>query len=402
LADPPRRRPPTQEVPPKAAPRPQTQTLVGTGVVRNTAPMPTTVESNKEALNGPTAPMKAAPPMSINDTVDEPTRAMAGTEGLPYSRNKFVAPDDPNARTTISRDRPPSVQTPAKAAFTAANPPRPSVTQRDMVAPAITQREMAAPVVTQQLAAMRELPTVIEHDAPLPSEAMDPPTGEIQKSKIWVATHKLPTELDPRLILVREPDSARSASFRVLRHRLQERGDPRTIAVTSAERAEGKTTCAVNLALALGECGRARVLLVEANLRAPSLAALFGFLPPECFASQLAKHRDRPLEPWSVVEVSSPSLHVAAVKPGPENENRPLLDGVAFGIAMDMLKRSGYDYIVVDTPPILGSADVNLVEDFTDGVVITTWSRKSSSRALRTAVEQLAPAKLLGITLLDV
>ncbi|HUS68370.1 MAG TPA: CpsD/CapB family tyrosine-protein kinase [Kofleriaceae bacterium] len=367
---------------------------MGTGRVRTTVPMPTTVESNQGALGGPTAPMDAAPSISISDAVDEPTRAMAGTEGLPYGKNRFVPPDDPNVRTTISsapaRDRAAPATTPARAAVAAANPPRPSVTQRDMAAPSVT---MPMPAVA------RDLPAVTEPAAP---PAADPPTSEIQKSKIWVATHKLPVDPDPRLILVRDPDSARAASFRVLRHRLQERGDPRTIAVTSAEQGEGKTTCAVNLALALGECGRARVLLVEANLRAPSLAALFGFLPPECFAAQLTKHRERPLEPWSVVEVFAPSLHVAAVKPGPENENRPLLDGVAFGIAMDMLKRSGYDYIVVDTPPILGSADVNLVEDFTDGVVITTWSRKSSARALRTAVEQLAPAKLLGITLLDV
>jgi Mrp family chromosome partitioning ATPase len=188
----------------------------------------------------------------------------------------------------------------------------------------------------------------------------------------------------------------------VLRHRLAERGDPRVIAVSSAQPKEGKSTCAANLSLALGECGRARVLLLEANLRAPSLAALFGFLPPECFSTQLARHREKPLDPWSVVEVFSPSLHVCAVKPGPDSENRPLLDGVALGIAVDMLRRSGYDYVVIDTPPVLGSADVNLVEDYADGVLLTTWSRRSSQRALRHAMEQLSPQKILGVTLLDV
>jgi Mrp family chromosome partitioning ATPase len=227
-----------------------------------------------------------------------------------------------------------------------------------------------------------------------------PSAADLPRTQVWVATHKPPEDPDQRLILVREPDSSRAASFRVLRHRLQERGDPRVIAVTSPGRKEGKTTCAVNLALALGECGRARVLLVEANLRAPSLAPLFGFMPPECFTAQMQRHKEKPLDAWSVVEVFSPYLHVLAVKPG-DGGGRPLLDGPAFSIAMEMLSQAGYDYIIIDTPPVLGAADVNLIEDSADGVLFTARSRSTSSRSLRAAIEQLAPAKLLGVTLLD-
>jgi Mrp family chromosome partitioning ATPase len=227
-------------------------------------------------------------------------------------------------------------------------------------------------------------------------------TGNSNASRVqvWVATHKLPDDPDTRLILVREPDSARAASFRVLRHRLQERGDPRVIAVTSAGPKEGKTTCAINLALALGECGRARVLLVEANLRTPSLAPLFGFMPPECFTKQMARHKQKPLDGWSVVEVFSQYLHVLAVEP--TDRGRPLLDGPAFAIAMEMLQQAGYDYIVIDTPPVIGAADVNLIEDSADGVLFTAWARRTSSRVLRSAIEQLAPSKVLGVSLLDV
>ena len=224
------------------------------------------------------------------------------------------------------------------------------------------------------------------------------PAPDPFRVELKVSSHQLGRELDPRLVLLHDPDSVRAASYRVLRHRLAEQGDPRVIAVSSARASEGKTTCAANLALALGECGRARVLLIEANLRSPSLAGLFGFRPPVCFAEQLDLHREQPQEPWSVVEVGPPNLHVAAVQPG---TTRPLLDGLAFGIAIDMLRRTGYDYIVVDTAPILGSADVNLVADFVDGVVLTAWARRSSTRDLQRAVEQLSPARLLGVTLLD-
>lgn len=220
-----------------------------------------------------------------------------------------------------------------------------------------------------------------------------------ERPKVWVATHKAPPDPDPRLILVREPDSQRAASFRVMRHRIADRGNPRVIAVTSAGPRDGKTTAAANLALALSEFGRAKVLLLEANLRSPQIAVLFGFLPPECFSVQLQRHRERPLDPWSIVEAFSPALHVLAVKPG--ETNRPLLDAPAFSIAIEMLTRVGYDYIVVDTPAVLGSADVNLIEDSVDAVILTARSGRTLGRSLRAAVEQLSPRKLLGVMLLD-
>lgn len=233
----------------------------------------------------------------------------------------------------------------------------------------------------------------------VPGPIVPPVLSDEERPKVWIATHKAPPDPDPRLVLLREPDSARSAAFRVMRHRIVDRGDPRVIAVTSAGARDGKTTCAANLALALGELGRAKVLLLEANFRAPQIAVMFGFLPPECFSAQLQRHRDKPLDPWSIVEVFTPSLHVLAVKPG--ELNRPLLDAPAFAIALEMLQRIGYDYIVIDTPPVLGSADANLIEDYVDATVLACRSGQTTGRALRAAIDQLSPNKLLGVALLD-
>jgi Mrp family chromosome partitioning ATPase len=226
------------------------------------------------------------------------------------------------------------------------------------------------------------------------------PEDEIASGpRVEVARHVLTGELDPRLVLLTETDSPRAASFRVLRHRLVENGNPRLIAVSSPDRGDGKTTAAANLALALAERGRARVLLVEANLRTPDLATVFGFLPPVCFARQLAAHRERPLDPWTVVDVGDTGLHVAAIHP--ETARGALVDGVALGVALAALPRAGYDYVVIDTPSVLGAADVNLVADYAHGVLLVSRSGKTTARALRRAVEQVAPSHLLGLMLLD-
>jgi Mrp family chromosome partitioning ATPase len=218
--------------------------------------------------------------------------------------------------------------------------------------------------------------------------------------EIGLTQHSLPDEtLDPRLVLVEQPDSPRAANFRVLRHHLLEAGRPQVVVVSSPRPGEGKTTTAINLALALAECGRAKVLLVEANLRHPQLASVFRFVPPWCFAEQLASHRHQPMLPWSLIDIPQLWLHVAAVNP--RSEQSQLLDAPAFAIAMERLRLGGYDHIVIDAPAVLGSADVNLMQDAADGVVLALAARRSTARDLRQTIDQLTPARILGTVLLE-
>ena len=100
-----------------------------------------------------------------------------------------------------------------------------------------------------------------------------------------------------------------------------------------------------------------------------------------------------------LIERSEAPLHIAAVRPG---EARPRLDGSALASSVASLQRAGYEHIVIDTPPVLGSADVNLIEDCVDGVLFVMRAGRSSRQELRRAVEQLAPTNLLGAVLLDI
>ncbi|MBK6512705.1 MAG: hypothetical protein IPM79_14825 [Polyangiaceae bacterium] len=205
-------------------------------------------------------------------------------------------------------------------------------------------------------------------------------------------------DVSPHLAMIKDPYSIRADAYRALRHQLSKRGDPKVIGVTSAARREGKTTAAINLAASLREGARGRVLILEANLRAPSIAATLGFMPPTCFQEQLVRHRREPLEPWVAAEVL-PSLHAIAINP--VNKYAPLVDPIAFSIAVDRLRLAGYDYIVVDTPPVLESADVNLITDSIDGFVLATMVRKSDARSVRRAIDQIGSTTFLGSILLE-
>jgi Mrp family chromosome partitioning ATPase len=205
-------------------------------------------------------------------------------------------------------------------------------------------------------------------------------------------------EIDTRAVLMRHPLSARAASFRVLRHRLAEQGHPKVILVTSASDEEGKTTCALNLALALAESGRNRVLLLEANTQSPELASLLGLVPPACFLEQLAQHRAEPSRSWMVAQIPTNDLDVLAVQPRPEA--RLPMHGPSLGASISSL-RAAYDYIVIDTSSIFTGLDVPLLEDAADGLVLAARARHTRGRNLTAAIDQVGAARVLGVVLID-
>jgi Mrp family chromosome partitioning ATPase len=206
-------------------------------------------------------------------------------------------------------------------------------------------------------------------------------------------------EVDRRAVMLRSPLSARAASFRVLRHRLADRGDPRVILLTSAKDGDGKTTCALNLAWALAESGRNRVLLLEANTGRPALAGLLGFLPPGCFLEQLLQHRADLARAWTVATVGTHDLDVLAVHQNPE-PHLPL-HGPTVVAAIESLRRA-YDYVVIDTSSIATGLDVPLLEDAADGIVIAARARQTRGHTLRAALDQAGNSRVLGVVLIDV
>jgi Mrp family chromosome partitioning ATPase len=207
----------------------------------------------------------------------------------------------------------------------------------------------------------------------------------------------LPSSLDPRLVVLSEPSSAAARNYRLLQHRLVARSDPRVIAVTSALPGEGKTTCAANLALVLADQTFARVLLVEANVRRPALAQTFGFDPADSFIDRLVQDRDSP-PPYLVARICGTRLHVAALRSHAPRGLR--LDRLRLHLALSAL-RDCYDYIVIDAASVFESADADIVGECADGVLIAARAEKSRRAPIRRAIEQLSPAPMLGVVLLD-
>lgn len=201
---------------------------------------------------------------------------------------------------------------------------------------------------------------------------------------------------DPRLVLLHEPTSPQARSYRALRHRLMSAPDVHVVAVTSPRPGDGKTTCAANLALALAEDTSLRVLLIDANLARPALARVFGFTPAESLVDRIARFTDV-YPPYPVACIRGTRVHVAALPDACEYRR---LERSLLGAALSEL-RNAYDYVIVDAAAVLESADADIVGECADSIILVGRAGVSRKADFGSALNQLAPAPVLGTVLLD-
>jgi capsular exopolysaccharide synthesis family protein len=205
------------------------------------------------------------------------------------------------------------------------------------------------------------------------------------------------TNPDKRLVLVHDPDGTAAQQYRLIKFKLKEHGDPRAIAVTSARSGEGATSLAANLALALAEGRRTRVALVEANFRAPALAQAFGIPVESGLTEEIRAHRKDPNALWHALELGTGFHLLPCGKPA--DNPAALLSSEEFARLIQEL-RLYYDFVIIDTPAALAAADINIVQDLVDGVVLAAKAGTSTKTAVRKAITRLASKNVVGVVLI--
>jgi polysaccharide biosynthesis transport protein len=203
--------------------------------------------------------------------------------------------------------------------------------------------------------------------------------------------------LATQLVSFTNPASFAAEQYQNLRlkiERLRQSRDLRVIAITSPGAADGKTVTSINLAGALARGAAARVLLIDADLRRPEVANKLrlgsdglGFAdlvgPGDVSLQQVI----RPLDGHNVDVI--PAGTVA----GPIHEvfrsaRLPQLLSEA---------RDRYDYVILDTPPIVPVVDSALLSRVVDGVLVVVSANKTPRKLLEEALNELEPAKVVGI-----
>jgi Mrp family chromosome partitioning ATPase len=186
--------------------------------------------------------------------------------------------------------------------------------------------------------------------------------------------------------------------LRLLRAKLRNLGPQRAlkcIAVSSALPGEGKSTVSLGLATAQAREAGKRVLLIEGDIRRPSLCAMLG-LPP---APGLSEWLNGGLDQLPVRRIAPGGffLLAAGADPleSPESLGAPLMG------ALLRSARRAFDYVILDVPPILPVADTIVLQDLLDGFLIVARSRLTPRAAILDALGRLRPEKIIGLVLND-
>ena len=195
------------------------------------------------------------------------------------------------------------------------------------------------------------------------------------------------------LIVHEDPTSPRTEEFKQLRTNVQfvDVGNPhKVLVVTSAVPGEGKTTTAVNLAIALSSVGN-RVLILDGDLRRPRLAELLNLDGSLGVTSVLAGRTtlQQAVQTWN-----DGPMDVLPGGPVPPNPSELLASRRMDALLRELRQR--YDVILVDTPPLLPVTDAAALAPFTDGAILVCHHRQTS----RTQVAAAAAAlRAVGIRL---
>lgn len=177
-------------------------------------------------------------------------------------------------------------------------------------------------------------------------------------------------------------------------HHAQLRTGARTVMVASAVTAEGKTTTATNLALTLSQSHQRRVLLIDADLRRPSIHTILGLANHAGLTETLRDVSGKARVP---IHQISPTLSVITA-------GRPTDDPMSV-LVSEMMRRfleeaaDNYDWVIIDTPPIALLSDANLLAAMVDQAVLVVAATSTPYPLVRRAVDAIGAPKILGVVL---
>jgi len=205
-----------------------------------------------------------------------------------------------------------------------------------------------------------------------------------------------PRDIDEHLVSLVAPSSFASEQYRVLRHtveQLHRTAGHSIFGIGSPSASDGKTTTALNLAGALGQATEARVLLIEADLRCPTMAARLGLndgLPGLVAAIQ------SPDASLADVAQRLVTYNLSVVLAG-ETPAAPyeVLKSPRLGELLDEARRH-YDYVVIDTPPIVAFPDCRILNNWVDGWLIVVAAHRTSRKLLEESLDLMEESKTVG------
>ena len=170
---------------------------------------------------------------------------------------------------------------------------------------------------------------------------------------------------------------------------------PKTILFTSGQPGEGKTTTAINTAISLSQLG-ASVLLIDADLRRPTVHRVFKMNQPQGLSTYLSRQVE--VDPL-IHKLWVPNLSVLPCGPIPPNPAE-LISSERMKEVLKALSEK-YDHVLIDSPPLINVTDPVILSTMVDGVILVVQAGRSTRDIVRRARHELSSvgAKIFGVVL---
>jgi capsular exopolysaccharide synthesis family protein len=254
-----------------------------------------------------------------------------------------------------------------------------------------------------------------------PVDTLERATGYLPGESSAVADKETPSELGPqtsdanaeefaqfqtlnlsltpqnRLVAVSDVDTPAAEAFRLLSVRLRHLRRSRNLKkllITSTIPQEGKSMVSANLACALASSTQRKTLLLEGDVRRPSLSKVFGLKSHPGLCEWLEGGRSLGssiyrLEPGGIWLF--PAGHALA-------NPLELLESAKLSALMEQLS-AWFDWIIIDSPPVLPLADTSVWTRLSDGILLVTRQGTTQKRHLQRGIEALESKKVIGAVL---
>ena len=212
-----------------------------------------------------------------------------------------------------------------------------------------------------------------------------------------VARKMMDSRVDSRLITYFDPKSVISEQYKILTTNLMalNKGKPpKTIAITSSIHSEGKTVTSLNLAISMAQAThKPKILLIDADMRRGRLSKYLGIASPVGLSEILL---DQTTLNDALFKIDVENLTFLGAGSVPSNPAE-LLGSEKMRNLLNQL-RPDFNFIVIDTPPVIPVTDPVLIGNIVDGVVLVVQSGRTQRGIVKRAAELLeqAHAKLLG------
>jgi len=225
--------------------------------------------------------------------------------------------------------------------------------------------------------------------------AVEPRPAPVPVPEPQIEERGVPTRLDERAAkAIQSPifvEQFRRASATLIE--AQAAGNLKVLLVASASPGDGKTLTALNLALVLGRSYGRRVLLIDGDLRRPSLHRVVGVSNRSGLADALQAQADVRLEVTPITET------VTLLPAGPADPDplRSLSSARMKRVIHEAAQR--FDWVIIDSAPVGVVADASVLATLTDGIVFVVRAEHSQYPAVKKAMQTLGHERILGVIL---